>query len=67
MSAALNYREPYRFPAALLALAMHLLFLFLLYSSFRWQARSSSTEALRISSGVPASSTRPDSSPIASA
>jgi colicin import membrane protein len=39
MSATLTYHEPYRLSAGMLALAVHLLFFFLLYFGFRWQAQ----------------------------
>lgn len=39
MSAALTYREPYRFSAGVLALAVHLVFFTLLYFGFRWQSQ----------------------------
>lgn len=39
MNAALTYPEPYRFSAGMLALAVHLLFFFVLYFGFRWQAQ----------------------------
>jgi colicin import membrane protein len=39
MSAALAYPEPYRLPAGLLALAVHVLFFSLLYFGFRWQSQ----------------------------
>lgn len=39
MSATLTFSEPYRLPAGMLALAVHLLFFLVLYSGFRWQAQ----------------------------
>jgi colicin import membrane protein len=63
MSAALNYREPYRFPAALLALAMHLLFLFLLYSSFRWQARAPEVFMVEMWESLPEAEVVPEPAP----
>ncbi|HLP98466.1 MAG TPA: cell envelope integrity protein TolA [Sideroxyarcus sp.] len=39
MNAALDYREPYRFSAGMLALTVHLAFFALLYFGVRWQAQ----------------------------
>ena len=39
MSTALTYPEPYRLPAGMLALAVHLLLFFVLYYGFHWQAQ----------------------------
>ncbi len=39
MSATLNYQEPYRISAGILALAVHLAFFSLLYFGVRWQSR----------------------------
>ncbi|MDP1634350.1 MAG: cell envelope integrity protein TolA [Gallionellaceae bacterium] len=39
MSATLNYQEPYRLSAGLLALAVHLGFFLVVYAGFRWQAQ----------------------------
>lgn len=39
MSAALPYREPYRFSAGALALTVHLFFFAVLYFGVRWQSR----------------------------
>lgn len=39
MNAALSYPEPYRVPAGVLALAVHVLFFSLLYFGFRWQSQ----------------------------
>lgn len=39
MSATLNFREPYRFSAGALALAVHLAFFVLLYFGVRWQSQ----------------------------
>lgn len=38
MNATLEFREAYRLPAGMLALAVHLFFLMLLYTGFRWQS-----------------------------
>ncbi|MBU0622725.1 MAG: cell envelope integrity protein TolA [Gammaproteobacteria bacterium] len=38
MSATLSYQDPYRLPAGMLALAVHLFFFLLLYFGFRWQS-----------------------------
>ena len=39
MSATLNYREPYRYFAGVLALVVHLVFFMLLYFGVRWQSQ----------------------------
>jgi colicin import membrane protein len=63
MSAALTYREPYRFSAAVLALAMHLFFFFLLYSSFRWQSHAPETFVVEMWDSLPETEVIPELEP----
>lgn len=63
MSTALTYREPYRFSAGLLALTVHLIFFFLLYSSFRWQAQQPETFMVDMWDSLPDMEVAPDQEP----
>lgn len=63
MSATLSYREPYRFSAGLLALTVHLLFFFLLYSSFRWQAQQPEVFMVDMWDSLPEAEVMPELEP----
>jgi colicin import membrane protein len=63
MSTALTYREPYRFSAGLLALTVHLIFFFLLYSSFRWQERQPEAFMVDMWDSLPDMEVAPDQEP----
>lgn len=53
MSAVLPYREPYRLPAGLLALAVHAAFLLLLTAGLRWQAHDPASYAVELWADLP--------------
>lgn len=57
MSATLEYQEPYRLPAGMLALAVHLVFLFLLYAGFRWQSNPPDVFMVEMWDSLPAEQT----------
>lgn len=53
MSAALTYREPYRFSAGVLALGVHLVFFTLLYFGVRWQSQPSESYTVEMWDNLP--------------
>ncbi|HAF43511.1 MAG TPA: cell envelope integrity protein TolA [Gallionellaceae bacterium] len=60
MSTALTYQEPYRLPAGMLALAVHLLFFFVLYFGFRWQAQPPEEFMVEMWDSLPAAEVAPE-------
>jgi colicin import membrane protein len=63
MSAALTYQEPYRFSAGMLALTVHLLFFFLLYFGFRWQAQPPEEFMVEMWESLPDAQVAPEQPP----
>lgn len=53
MSHALNYQEPYRVPAGLLALAVHVAFIGFLVMGVRWQSQPPEDFSVELWSGLP--------------
>jgi colicin import membrane protein len=63
MSATLTYHEPYRLSAGMLALAVHLLFFFLLYFGFRWQAQPPEDFMVEMWDSLPDAQVAPEQPP----
>ena len=62
MSAAV-YREPYKLPAGILAVAVHGAFFSLLYFGFAWQAQPSGTMSVELWQGLPDAAAVPSALP----
>lgn len=62
MNAAV-YREPYRLPAGLLALAVHAAFFALLYFGFSWQTQPAATMSVELWDSLPTTHTAPVAPP----
>ncbi|MDO9054175.1 MAG: TonB C-terminal domain-containing protein [Gallionella sp.] len=54
MNAAVYYQEPYKLPAGLLALMVHVAFFALLYFGFSWQAEPPATLSVELWQSLPA-------------
>ncbi|MBI4808439.1 MAG: cell envelope integrity protein TolA [Nitrosomonadales bacterium] len=63
MSTALTYQEPYRFSAGMLALTVHLLFFFVLYFGFRWQAQPPEEFMVEMWESLPDAEVAPERQP----
>ncbi len=63
MSATLTYQEPYRFSAGMLALVVHLLFFFLLYFGFHWQAQPPEEFMVEMWDSLPEAEVPPEQPP----
>lgn len=63
MSTALAYQEPYRFYAGLLALAMHLVFLAVLYLGVHWQSRPPESFVVEMWESLPDTGVVPEREP----
>lgn len=63
MSAALNYPEPYRFSAGVLALLVHLAFFGLLYFGVRWQSPPNEEFAVEMWQSLPNAEVVPEQPP----
>ena len=65
MSSALEYREPHRVSAGVLALMMHAVFFSVLYFSIRWQSHTHSPEAMQVEmwDSLPNAETEPRQEP----
>ncbi|MBU1426887.1 MAG: cell envelope integrity protein TolA [Gammaproteobacteria bacterium] len=64
MSTALAYQEPYRFYAGLLALAMHLVFLAVLYLGVHWQSRPPENFVVEMWESLPDTGALPEREPM---
>lgn len=64
MSTALAYREPYRFSAGVLALAVHLALFGLLYFGVRWQAQPPETFMVDMWDSLPEAEVTPEPVPV---
>lgn len=63
MNATLDYQEPYLLPAGMLALAVHLFFLMLLYAGFRWQSNPPDVFVVEMWDSLPSEQTVPEQAP----
>lgn len=63
MNAVLNYREPHRFSAGVLALGIHLAFFSLLYFGVRWQSRQPDAFMVEMWEDLPIAEVIPEQSP----
>lgn len=64
MNAALAYPEPYRVPAGVLALVVHVLFFSLLYFGFRWQSQPPEQFMVEMWESVPEVAPAPEETPV---
>jgi len=64
MSRALNYPEPYRVPAGLLALAVHVAFVGLLVSGVRWQSQPPEDFSVELWDSLPMAIPMPEEVPV---
>ncbi len=63
MSAALAYSEPYRFPAGVLALIVHLVFFSVLYFGVHWQSRIPENFVVEMWDNLPDTEAEPERAP----